>query len=48
MDNIGQLLAGEREESLGPPARLFERLGHIAGYMWDSSQDLLHSSYDNW
>jgi len=48
MDDIGLLQAVEREETLGPPPRLFERLGHIAGYTWDSSQELLHSSYDNW
>jgi hypothetical protein len=31
-----------------PPPRLFERLRQIAGYTWDESQDVFHSSYDNW
>lgn len=31
-----------------PPSRLFERLRQIAGYSWDESQDIHHSSYDNW
>ena len=31
-----------------PPPRLFERLRQIAGYTWDESQEVSHSSYDNW
>lgn len=31
-----------------PPPRLFERLRQIAGYTWDESQEISHSSYDNW
>jgi hypothetical protein len=31
-----------------PPLRLFERLRQIAGYTWDESQEISHSSYDNW
>jgi hypothetical protein len=31
-----------------PPPRLFERLRQIAGYTWDESHEIIHSSYDNW
>lgn len=31
-----------------PPPRIFERLRQIAGYTWDESQELFHSTYDNW
>lgn len=31
-----------------PPECLFERLSHIPGYSWDSTQELIHTSYDNW
>ncbi|KAG9246606.1 HHK1, histidine kinase-group X protein [Calycina marina] len=45
---MDELAPEERDDNLSPPTRLFERLGHIAGYKWDDSQGLLHSSYDNW
>lgn len=38
----------EADEQLDPPANLFARLRQIAGYTWDDSKPLLHSSYDNW
>ncbi|KAH8695518.1 putative sensor histidine kinase/response regulator [Talaromyces proteolyticus] len=31
-----------------PPARLFERLASIPGYIWDPSIEPFHSTYDNW
>ncbi|OKL60429.1 hypothetical protein UA08_03993 [Talaromyces atroroseus] len=31
-----------------PPARLFERLALIPGYIWDQSFDPFHSTYDHW
>jgi hypothetical protein len=31
-----------------PPARLFERLALIPGYIWDPAIEPFHSTYDNW
>jgi len=31
-----------------PPARLFERLGHLPGYTWDQSVEPFHSTYNHW
>lgn len=31
-----------------PPARLFERLALLPGYIWDQSFDPIHSTYDHW
>ncbi|KAJ5141279.1 hypothetical protein N7526_002274 [Penicillium atrosanguineum] len=31
-----------------PPARLFERLGHLPGYTWDLSTEPFHSTYNHW
>lgn len=31
-----------------PPARLYERLGQLPGYVWDEQREPVHSSYDNW
>lgn len=36
------------DSTLDPPPRIFERLSQIAGYTWDESASLTHSSYDNW
>ncbi|TPX07877.1 uncharacterized protein E0L32_010452 [Thyridium curvatum] len=36
------------DESIDPPARLFERLRLIPGFAWDESRPLFHSSYDSW
>lgn len=36
------------DDLLDPPLRLFERLRQIAGYTWDESQPLLHTSSDAW
>ncbi|KAK7724034.1 Chk1 protein kinase [Diaporthe eres] len=36
------------DSTLDPPPRIFERLSQIAGYTWDESAALTHSSYDNW
>lgn len=36
------------DSALDPPVRIFERLSQIAGYTWDESAALTHSSYDNW
>lgn len=36
------------DSTLDPPPRIFERLAQIAGYTWDESAALSHSSYDNW
>lgn len=38
----------ERDEQLGPPPRIFERLNQLSGYTWDESKKPFHSSYDNW
>ncbi|KUL90751.1 hypothetical protein ZTR_00042 [Talaromyces verruculosus] len=31
-----------------PPARLFERLALLPGYIWDQGIEPVHSTYDNW
>lgn len=31
-----------------PPARLFERLALLPGYIWDHGVEPFHSTYDNW
>lgn len=31
-----------------PPARLFERLASLPGYIWDTTIEPFHSTYDNW
>ncbi|KAJ9293720.1 hypothetical protein DTO271G3_7602 [Paecilomyces variotii] len=31
-----------------PPARLFERLAQLPGYVWDQTIEPFHSTYDNW
>ncbi|EED19860.1 sensor histidine kinase/response regulator, putative [Talaromyces stipitatus ATCC 10500] len=31
-----------------PPARLFERLALLPGYIWDQAIEPIHSTYDNW
>lgn len=36
------------DSTLDPPPRIFERLSQIAGYTWDESAALTHSSYGNW
>ncbi|KIH95235.1 hypothetical protein SPBR_04017 [Sporothrix brasiliensis 5110] len=41
--NAGPLV----DDSLDPPARMFDRLRQIAGYTWDETQRPLHTSYDN-
>lgn len=43
----GPVALGEGNE-LDPPARLFERLRQIPGYIWDEEKEPFHSSYDNW
>ncbi|KAK4656120.1 Chk1 protein kinase [Podospora pseudocomata] len=44
MDTAARLL----DEQLESPARLFERLHQISGYVWDDSRPPFHSTYDNW
>lgn len=45
----GSALQGDQLDSgLDPPARIFERLSQIAGYLWDETRAPAHSSYDNW
>jgi hypothetical protein len=36
------------DSNLDPPPRLYERLRQLAGYTWDESHLLSHSSYDFW
>ncbi|KAK4240242.1 hypothetical protein C8A03DRAFT_42196 [Achaetomium macrosporum] len=36
------------DRSFDSPARIIERLHHIAGYTWDESRPPFHSTYDNW
>ncbi|CAK7209152.1 Chk1 protein kinase [Sporothrix bragantina] len=36
------------DDSLDPPAHIFDRLRQIAGYTWDETLRPLHTSYDNW
>ncbi|CAK7568192.1 MAG: Chk1 protein kinase [Sporothrix epigloea] len=44
MDNSA---APSFDDSLDPPAHIFDRLRQIAGYTWDESLRPLHTSYDN-
>lgn len=45
----GSAIHDEQLDSIrDPPPRIFERLSQIAGYTWDESAALTHSSYDNW
>ncbi|KAJ4306906.1 Chk1 protein kinase [Collariella sp. IMI 366227] len=45
MDSAARPLLDELLES---PARILDRLHHMAGYVWDDSRPPFHSTYDNW
>ncbi|KAL2128347.1 hypothetical protein VTI74DRAFT_9297 [Chaetomium olivicolor] len=50
MDSVDSVDSAIRplDELLESPARILERLHHMAGYTWDDSRPPFHSTYDNW